>query len=93
MVDGKLINILTNNKSTTSCSICDPFTPPSKMNNIIEMITKKTHKQSCEYGLSPLHLLINVLGCILHISYRLTIKSRTVRGEKKKKILEERKIR
>ena len=60
--------------------------------NAIEEIKKKTiSRKAISYGISPLHLLINSLEFILHLSYRLPLKKWAIKGVANKKVLNARK--
>ena len=93
MVDGKVCQALTNTPSAASCFICKPKTNPSGMNNLKEIEQKDVEENALTYGLSPLHLLINTMECILHIGYRIKLKSWMVKGNESKKIYNDEKTR
>lgn len=93
MVDGKVCQALTNTPSAASCFICKPRTNPSAMNNLKEIQDKDIDENALSYGLSPLHLLINTMECILHIAYRVKLKTWMIRGTENKKIYNEEKKR
>lgn len=93
MVDGKVCQALTHTPSAASCYICKPRTNPSGMNNLKEIEEKDVEESSLSYGLSPLHLLINTMECILHIGYRLKLKTWMVKGSENKKIYNDEKTR
>ena len=86
MVDGKVCQALTNTPSAASCYLCIPKTNPSSMNNLQEFLQKSVSVEALQFGLSPLHLLINSMECILHIGYRMTLKTWMVKGPESKKI-------
>ena len=85
MLDGKAIKAIMNDSSPSVCKICIPSTPPIQMNKLNEINKKKVNKNYLDFGLSPLHLWINSLDCMLHISYRMKLKTWAVRGEINKK--------
>jgi len=68
MVDGKVINALTNT-SSAACFICK--CNPTNMNKLNNLHVFKINEDNLKYGLSFLHLWIKFLEWILHISYRL----------------------
>lgn len=89
MLDGKVANAIAGNPSTQSCYICK--ISPKDLNNL-----DKVHKQRCNfttynYGLSTLHAHIRFFECILHIAYRLDIKTWQVRGSENKALYEAKK--
>ena len=87
MIDGKVFNHLNENKSSASCIICVPKTTPKHMNKIEDIMKKSVSRKALSYGISPLHLLINSLEFILHLSYRLPLKKWAIKGTAGKKNL------
>ena len=81
MVDGKVVQSLSDTSSSTSCYICMPITNPSDMNNLSLVMKKKQSGKMLQYGISPMHLWLNCLDCILHIAYRLEVKVWQVKGQ------------
>ena len=86
MVGGKVCQALTHTPSAASCYICKPRTNPSGMNNLKEIEEKDVEESALSHGLSPLHLLINSMECVLHIGYRMKLKTWMVKGNQNKKI-------
>lgn len=85
MVDGKVCNALSNYSSTQTCYICGART--TEMNNASSISKKKVNDKMLEFGLSPLHSWIRFMECLLHIAYRLEIKTWQVRSlENKQKV-------
>ena len=68
MVDGKVINTLTESSSQV-CFICK--CNPKNMNNLHLMHNFQINENNFKYGLSTLHAWIKFLECVLHISYKL----------------------
>lgn len=93
MVDGKVCQALTHTPSAASCYICKPKTNPSGMNNIKNIQEKDVDENALTYGLSPLHLRINTMECILHIAYRMKLKTWMVKGNENKKMYNDEKTR
>lgn len=89
MVDGKVCQALTHTPSAASCYICIPRTNPSSMNDLDQIEKKSVNRQALTYGLTPLHLLINTMECILHLAYRMKLKSWMAKGPEKQKTLKE----
>ncbi|XP_050498858.1 uncharacterized protein LOC126879708 [Diabrotica virgifera virgifera] len=89
MLDGKVANALAENPSTQSCYICK--TKPKDMNNLRAVLKKPCNFSTFQYGLSTLHAHIRFFECILHIAYRLDIKTWQVRGVQNKAICEAKK--
>ncbi|KAL0810228.1 hypothetical protein ABMA28_000592 [Loxostege sticticalis] len=89
MIDGKICNALSSNKSTQRCYICKATT--SEFNKIVDLEPRLYDPQTLDFGISPLHATIRFFECLLHISYKLPVKSWQVRGEENKKIVADRK--
>lgn len=86
LIDGKVLNILTNTKSSQSCPICK--STPKNFNDF-QNISGQTNKflpdpNSLQYGISPLHAWIRSFECCLHIAYRINIKKWQVRTPEEK---------
>lgn len=81
MVDGKTINILTNQQSSASCNVCRAT--PKQMNslNIVNSLT--CNPETFQFGLSPLHCRIRFMECVLHIAYNLDFMKGSARGDNK----------
>lgn len=91
MIDGKVCHSLAECASTQTCYLCGA--KPSEINKEKLILEKPVNSNLVSLGLSPLHAWIRLLECILHISYRLDIKSWQVRGaESKKKLAETKKL-
>lgn len=84
LIDGKVLNVITNTKSTQACPIC--HATPKQFNDLSNRSrsTFIPEPKSLQYGLSPLHAWIRFFECCLHISYRLDIKTWQVRTEDQK---------
>ena len=74
MFDGKTINAITKT-SSSNCYLCGA--KPSSMNAIPK---PKIPLNRLQYGMGPLHLLINTMEYVLHIAYRLSFKKWQARG-------------
>jgi hypothetical protein len=73
MVDGKTLNVLTDNKATLNCFICG--STPTLMNDIDK--AKARDIKNVDYlafGISPLHCWLRCFEFIIHLSYRLPFK-------------------
>jgi hypothetical protein len=90
MIDGSICNIISGTNSTQTCYICG--CTPKDMN---KEVSEKHQPNPAVYkfGLSTLHCIIRSFECLLHISYRLGIKTWQVRGEESKNIFAETKAR
>lgn len=91
LIDGTILNILTETKSNQACPICGAA--PQKFANTTDFKCNEftLKPNSLQYGISPLHSWIRFFKCILHISYRIGLKKWQVRGEENRKLLHERK--
>lgn len=85
MVDGKMINALTDTSSAMRCYLCGAT---SKDFNKINFCLKKTVKtENLEYGISSLHAWIRLAECVLHLAYKLKLAKWQARGERDKEIV------
>lgn len=55
MIDGKVCNVLTSQKSNASCSICG--TKPREMNHLDQIITLPINKENYKFGLSQHYIV------------------------------------
>lgn len=97
MIDGKVCNVLTDQKSSASCNICGA--KPNQMNDLNLVMSLKENKENYKFGLSTLHCWIRFMECILHIAYNMDFKKSYASGQnkvlkqnKKKKIQRELKL-
>lgn len=94
MIDGKVCNALTGQKSSSNCNICNAS--PLQMNNI-ELIKGKEETFKTEFykfGLSPLHCKIRFMEALLNIRYHKEFEKNSCRGfkdekKKRKKLIQE----
>lgn len=89
MVDGKICNTLSSNRETQKCYICKASS--SQFNDIEELQLRTYDRESLNFGLSSLHAYIRFYECLLHVSYKMPLKSKQARGEENKNIVAERK--
>ena len=89
MIDGKICNAITNNKSTQRCYICDLTC--KDFNNIEKCLQVDIKQETFEFGLSILHAWIRFMECLLHLSYKIEIKKYQARGPQEKDIVARRK--
>lgn len=61
------------------------------MYNLKAVEKRVTSHKMLEFGLSSLHASINVMECLLHISYRLDIKKWSVRGKQHQNVIDPKK--
>ncbi|GBL68283.1 hypothetical protein AVEN_101541-1 [Araneus ventricosus] len=87
MIDGKICNAVDGCESTQTCYLCG--SKPSEMNDERAIMQKTVNRDLLSLCLSPLHTRIRFFECILHLSYRLEIKSWKPKGaENKSKVAE-----
>lgn len=67
MIDGKVCNVLTQQKSTTSCNICR--VSPKHINDLEYIKELKINEENYKFGLSTLYCWIRFMECLLHVSY------------------------
>lgn len=79
MIDAKICTYLSPAKSNAVCYIC--LAKPSEMNDLRAVEKRVTSPDMLEFGISSLHARINVMECLLHISYRLEIKKWSIKGK------------
>lgn len=87
MIDGKVCNTLSENKSTQKCFICKAT---AKEMNLIN-INKEPEESMYKFGISSLHAYIRTMECLLNIAYRVDIKAWQVRGDINKEIVKKKK--
>ena len=82
MFDGKVINSLTDTKSTQSCNVCG--CKPKEMNDIDLVKKKPVNEKALKLGISNLHCWIRSFEFILHLGYKMEIQKFQARTEKEK---------
>lgn len=78
MIDGKVYNVLTDQKSTTSCNICG--VSPKHIHDLEYIKELRINEKYYKFGLSTIHCRIRFMKCLLHISYNLDFKEDCARG-------------
>ncbi|XP_043471258.1 uncharacterized protein LOC122504283 [Leptopilina heterotoma] len=73
MVDGKVCNSLTSTSSAQKCYLCQSTS--KEFNNIDAMLKKVIVEDNLQFGLSSLHAWIRLFECLLHIAYKLEVKT------------------
>lgn len=82
MIDGKVCNNLSENKSTLTCFICKAT--PKEMNHLDRIYNRPKDTEFYKFGLSTLHAWMRFMECVLHISYNLSFKKWSVRQQRHK---------
>lgn len=86
MIDGKVCNVLSENKSTQTCFICKAT---KEMNSTVS--AREPYQNMYQFGISSLHAYIRTMECLLNIAYRMNIGQWQVRGDKNKEIFKKQK--
>ena len=89
MFDRKVINALTSTASSQSCNVCS--VKPTEMNNIKLIRSKPVNKKALFLGLSPLHCWMRCFEYILHLGYKMKIRSFYAKTSEQKESIKERK--
>lgn len=89
MVDGKVCNAVTGTTSTLKCYICG--LSAKDFNNLEKVDAAPLNRSNYEFGLSTLHGWIRCFECLLHLSYKLPLKTWQARGREAKEIVSQRK--
>lgn len=92
LIDGKVLNVLTDTKSSQSCPICGATPKVFQRTFNFDSSIFDPKPNTLQYGISPLHAWIRFFECILHISYRIDIKTWQVRGTTEKELFKKRKL-
>ena len=74
MMDGKVINTLTDTKCSKVCYICKA--PPSAMNDLDQVKMRPVDQAALQYGIAPLHCHIRCFEYLLHIGYKIEAQAR-----------------
>ena len=72
MIDGKVVQVLTNTPSSSTCVVC--LAKPTEMNDLDLVRQKQENENAFRFGLSTLHSWIRFMELVLHISYNLSFK-------------------
>ena len=82
MVDQKVINALTDTKSSMHCYVCGAT--PKQFNNLSNFPHPKNN--TYKYGISPLHKWIRCFEMLIHISYRIEVQKWWISAEDQAKV-------
>ena len=89
MVDGEVINALTDTTSAMCCHVCN--TTSRDFNNIDEMRQQPINTSKLRFGISSLHAWIRFFEMFLHIGYKINNKQWQARKKSQKDSAAERK--
>lgn len=84
MVDGKVVQVLTNTPSSANCNVC--LAKPSEMNDLVRVSQKPEREETFRFGLSTLHAWIRFMELVLHVSYNLPFQKWSATTEENKKL-------
>ena len=91
MVDGKVLNALTETKSTHQCFLCGMRT--KDFNNLNKAFTTPViDRTRLEFGISIFHCWIRLFEFCLHIAYKLPLKTWRVSACGKQTVVETKKL-
>lgn len=90
MIDGKVCNVITNQKASSRCNICN--SSPKEMNNLAVVREKACKTDFYKFGLSTLHCKIRFMEALLNIGYHSSFKKNSCRGFLAEKKARKRKI-
>lgn len=85
MIDGKIRNALTENKSTQKCYVC--LHGQKDFNNIDLMLAVKCDPRMYQFSLPVLHSRIRCFEYLLHLAYKLPVKLWQVRNQDDKSLV------
>lgn len=91
LIDGKVLNVLTETKSTQQCPICSSGPKQFKNEKDLNSYVFQPKPNALNYGISPLHAWIRCFEFVLHLAYKLDLKKWQVRGSTDKEIVAEKK--
>lgn len=91
LIDGKVLNVLTETKSSQSCPICGGNPKQFLSIKDLSSLVFQPKPNSLKYGISPLHAWIRCLEFVLNLSYRLHIKKWQIRNAEDKLLMQQRK--
>lgn len=83
MIDGKVCNHLSNNRSSQSCFICKAS--PKQMNKLHLIYDRPKNIEFYKFGLSTLHAWIRFMENVLHVSYNMSFEKWRVDKKEHKK--------
>ena len=88
MIDGKIHSFI----SGTSSAVCDLCkSRPVEMNNLQVVRDKPVNEDMFKHGLSSLHAWIRSMECLLHIAYKIDVKSWQLKGDDMKEKVKDKK--
>ncbi|XP_071581303.1 uncharacterized protein [Temnothorax nylanderi] len=89
ITDGKVCNAVTSTPSTLRCYLCGATS--KDFNNIDKILTRDVEETNLCFGMSTLHAWIRLFECLLHLSYKLSLKKWQARTKDEKELISQRK--
>lgn len=89
MIDGKVCNVLTNQKASNCCNICR--VGPKLINDLEYVKTLPCNESFYKFGLSTLHCWIRSMEYLLHIAYNMDFQKSAARTSSEKEMKKSRK--
>lgn len=75
LIDGKVLNVLTETKSAQQCPICHAGPKEFRTIRNFDSPNFEPKTDALKYGLSPLHAWIRSFEFVLKLSYKLDLKN------------------
>lgn len=91
LIDGKVLNVLTETKSTQQCPICGSGPKLFRSEKNLNSTLFHPKPNALNYGISPLHAWIRCFEFVLHLAYKLDLKKWQIRGTQDKQLVAEKK--
>lgn len=89
LIDGKVLNVLTETKSSQSCAICGATPKQFMATKDLNSKVFQPKPNTLKYGISPLHAWIRCFEFVLHVAYRKDLKKWQIRNDEEKEILKQ----
>lgn len=81
--------VITSTSSTLKCYLCGATS--KDFNDIDKILKREVNERNLRFGVSTLHAWIRLFECLLHLSYKLSLKKWQARTENEKKLVSQRK--
>jgi len=91
VIDGKVLNALTNTKSFQACPICNATPKDFLMNKNFKCFQFVPILDNLKHGVSPLHSWIRFFEFVLHTGYKISVRKWRITSPEDKILVSERK--
>jgi len=91
VIDGKVLNALTNTKSFQACPICNATPKDFLMNKNFKYFQFVPILDNLKHGVSPLHSWIRFFEFVLHTGYKISVRKWRITSPEDKILVSERK--